>query len=307
MVRTSKFLAGACAAVVLGLAAQQASAVIVFAPDNLGNNNVPGTVGDRIIRFDTANPLGTVATVGFAGAAAAGVGLGGMDFHANGNLYACDSFAQGGGVFTGSRLFTINQTNGLATLVGPLGLPATNAVADMSYNPVSGALQVVTNNAGTPQLHTVNVATGAATLVGNITGLPAGNLEIGLATNSAGVNFIHNLADDRMYQLAGLAATPMSATIGVDTNFSQGMTINWNGGNQWFLGSISNNPVFASQVRLMDNATGGTTSILGTWPNNGTGALPQYETGDLAIPIPEPTTLGAVAVVGLLGLRRRRD
>jgi hypothetical protein len=305
MVRNLKSLAAACA---VGLVATQASAVIVFAPDNLGNNNVPGSVGDRIIRFDTANPLGTVALVGFAGPAAAGVGLGGMDFDGGGTLYAVDSFAQAGGVFNGSRLFRISTTTGAATLVGSLGLPATNAVADMSFNPATGQMQVVTNaGGGVAQLHTVNLATGAATLVGAISGLPTSNLEIGLATNAAGVNFVHNLADDRMYQLAGLVATPMSATIGRDTNFSQGMTIDWSGNGNWYLGSISNNPTFESAVRLMNNATGGTTSILATWPNNGTGALPQYETGDLAIaPIPEPATLGLLGAVALLGLRRRR-
>jgi hypothetical protein len=305
MVRNLKSLAAACA---VGLVATQASAVIVYAPDNLGNNNVPGSVGDRIIRFDTANPLGTVQLVGFAGPAAAGVGLGAMDFAPNGTLYAMDSFAGAGGVFTGSRLFTINTNTGAATLVGPSGLPSTNAVADMSYNPATNQMQVVTNaGGGVAQLHTINLATGAATLVGNITGLPATNLEIGLATNAQGVNFVHNLSDDRMYQLNGLVATPMSTTIGVDTNFSQGMTIDWSGNGNWYLGSISSVPVFASQVRLMNNATGGTTSILATWPNNGGGALPQYETGDLAInPIPEPATLGLMAAVGLLGLRRRR-
>ena len=68
MVRNLKSLAAACA---VGLVASQASAVIIWAPDNLGNNNVPGSVGDRIIRFDSANPLGTVQLVGFTGAAGA--------------------------------------------------------------------------------------------------------------------------------------------------------------------------------------------------------------------------------------------
>ena len=304
MVRNLKSLAAACA---VGLVASQASAVIIWAPDNLGNNNVPGSVGDRIIRFDSANPLGTVQLVGFTGAAGANKGLSGMDFHPNGTLYAVSGFGTGFTAAGGSELMTINQTTGAATVVGNLGLGTANAVADMSYNPVTGQMQVVTNNAGTAELRTVNLSNGASTLIGAITGLPTGHLEIGLATNAAGVNFIHNIADDRMYQLTGTVATPMATTIGIDTNFSQGMTMDWSRDGSWYLGSISSVPAFASQVRLMNNATGGTTSILATWPNNGGGALPQYETGDLAIaPVPEPATIGLLAAVGLLGLRRRR-
>jgi hypothetical protein len=109
-----------------------------------------------------------------------------------------------------------------------------------------------------------------------------------------------------MYVLTGLAASPMSATIGIDTNFSQGMTMNWRGADEWFLGSISSNPVLSSQVRLMNKLTGGTSSILATWPNNGTGGLPQYETGDLAI-IPEPAVLSLLMVVAIGRVARRRS
>lgn len=292
----------ALAACGIGMLATEASAVQIFAYDNLGPNNVPGSVGDRLIRFDSANPLGTVVNIGQSGVAS--LGMTGQDFAANNVLYSVTGFGTG---FAGSSLYTVNTATGAATLVGPTGLLSTNGISDLSWNPVTGQMQAISNaGAGVAQLHTINLATGQATLVGPITGLPAGNLEIGMATNSAGVNFLHNIADDRMYQLAGLVATPMTATIGIDTNFSQGMTINWGGANEWFLGSISNTPVFASQVRLMNNATGGTTSVLATWPNNGTGGLPQYETGDLAIPIPEPASLGLMAVAGLALAARRR-
>jgi hypothetical protein len=281
--------------------ATQASAITIYAPDNLGTTNV-GSVGDRIIRFDSANPLGTVVTLGSAGAAAANRGLSGMDFSGSNVLYAVSGFNSDGSAFAGSQLFTINTTNGAATLVGNTGLTAANALTDLSWNPVTGQMQAI---AGNGNFYTLNLTNGAATFVGTVTGI-TGGLDIGLSTNSLGVNHVHDLVSDRMYTLAGLVATPMSATIGIDTNFSQGMTMNWAGNNEWFLGSISNNPVFASQVRLMNNATGGTTSVLGTWPNNGVSGLPQYETGDLAIPVPEPTSLALVggAVLGLL--RRRR-
>lgn len=283
--------------------AASASGVEIWAVDNLAQNNA-GTVGDRVIKFDSANPTGTVVTVGATGQL--NEGMSGLDFANNGVLYAASGFHSTGGVFPGSRLYTINQANGAATLVGSMGLPAGTAVTDLSWNPVSNQMLALTFNAtgNVNSLYSVNLGNGSAALIGTITGM-AGALDIGLASNSAGVNYVHNLADDRMYVLTGLAAAPMAAGIGIDTNFSQGMTINWRGADEWYLGSLSNTPVFASQVRLMNNATGGTAAILGTWPNNGTGGLPQYETGDLAI-IPEPAVLTLLGfALAARGIRRR--
>jgi hypothetical protein len=273
--------------------ASVASAVEIWAPDNLGPTNA-GSVGDRIIKFDSANPTGTVVTVGATGVA--GQGFGGMDFNASGVLYGVTSFGTG---FTTSNLYTINTSTGAATLVGN----TQQTYTDLSFNPATGQMQGVTATGG---LYNINLANGASSLIGNISGLPSGALLIGLATNLAGLNHVHDLATDQMYQVVGGAAVTMSSTIGIDTNFSQGMTMNYSGGNAWYLGSISSNPSFASEVRLMNNATGGTTSILGMWPNNGASGLPQYETGDLAInPIPEPATF-AVIGLGLAALAARR-
>ena len=107
--------------------------------------------------------------------------------------------------------------------------------------------------------------------------------------------------------MAGLAATPMPGTIGVDTNFSQGMAINWSGGNQWFLGAIGSSPSFFSQIRQVDNTTGAST-LVASWPIHAANGLPEYELGDLAMPsVPEPTGAMLFAAGGLaMAIKRRR-
>jgi hypothetical protein len=283
-----------------------ASAITIYSFDNLGTTNA-GTNGDRFIRFDSANPTGTVVTLGSS--LITNRGMSGLDFAGNNTLYSCSGFNSDGTAFAGSQLFTVNPANGNAVLVGNMNLPAGYAATDMSWNPVLGQMMMIAaaGTANPMQLYTVNLGNGAATLVGNISGAGTpGSLDVGLASNSAGINFVHDIVSDRMYSLAGTVATAMPSAVGMDCNFSQGMTINWAGGNEWFLGAIGSVPGFFGRVVSINNATGaGTTVPNGTWPLAGNG-LPQYETGDLAIPIPEPGSLALVGISAAAMVRRRR-
>jgi len=311
LVRTSLL-----AAAIVPALASFSSAATIYGMNNLGDTQFGGGPGDQLVRFESSNPLGTVVNIGRSNVASAS--FSGLDFHSNGNLYGAIGFVPTGAPTTPiGNLYNINTATGNAALIGNLGLPAGFTVGDMSFNPATGQMQALVNNATAGagrivRLYTVNVATGAASLVGDITGLPIApatdKLLVGLATAADGTNYIHDIASDRMFRLNGLAATTIGAgSVGFLTNFSQGMTIDHGGDGTWYLASIEN-PTggLFSRVRTVSFADGTASNVLATWGNGpGSATLPSYEFGDIAVIVPEPASL-ALALAPLALIRRRR-
>jgi hypothetical protein len=288
--------------VVLGLAVGMAAvstaqAVEIFAMNNLhGTNN--GTNMDALIRFDSATP-GTFTTIGVTGVANSG--FGGLDFSGSGQLYGWASFALGTGAFDGG-LYSVNPGTGAATRISAPGV--TLNMQDLAWNPVSGQMVGVNSAANVCTLYNINLATGATAPIGVVTGLPATNLEVGLAYDSTGAVYIHDIASDVIYRGAGLAVTALH-TLPQNTNFSQGMTVDWSNGNQGYHATIGNTPAFFATLNTF-NATAGSYAVGGSFglaPNG----LPSVEAGDIAIrPIPAPGVLALAAAGLLVGGRRRR-
>jgi hypothetical protein len=288
-----------CASFVLSIAGI-ANAQTIYATNNLAGGGGAGTQ-NTLISFNAANPAGW-ATVGSMGVA--GIGFGGLDFNGAGSLYAYASYLQAGG--SASGLYSVNVLNGAATLVGNSG----QTLQDLAWNPATNTMYGVNSATNVASLYSINLGNGATTLVGNFVGLAATNLEVGLAVDSQGNYYVHDIASDRIYKSTApgsLTVAQMPYVLG-DTNFSQGMTINWsgNGGpvNKGFHGAIGSAPSFFSELRTFD-AVPGTYTTVGNF-GTPSGTFPTVETGDLAIqPIPEPAA-ALMLVLGGLMLRRRR-
>lgn len=279
----------------VGMLTVSAHGVDIYAMNNLN----PAGGSNALIRFDSANPAGWVS-LGVSGIV--GAGFTGLDFHANGNLYGYVGF---GGT---SGLYTISTINGAATVVGA-GLSGV-ALQDLAYNPADGKLYGVNSVANVATLYEVNIVTGVPVAVGNFVGLAATNLEVGLACDAQGNFYVHDIASDAIYKGAGLAMALLynnANTGGVfgDTNFSQGMTIDWGGNGAGYHGAIGNVPGFFSNLRTF-NTGGGSYVLTGTF-GTAPGVFPTVETGDLAIAIPGPGALSLLGLAGLISGRRRRN
>jgi hypothetical protein len=285
-------------AIVLGVAVASsvASAVEIFAVNNLPGGAAP----DRLVRFDSANPAGwsaigpitTVGNLGFSGLDFAGVG---------GGLYAWAGF--GTGFANNGGLYRVNPATGAGARITS-GAAQAN-IQDLSWNPVLNRMFAVESSAaGGTNLREVNLVTGTTTVVGAITGLPTGALNVGLAHDSQGRIFLHDLVSDQIYRGVGLAVSSLY-TIGRNTNFSQGMTIDWSGNDTGYHASIGNVPAFFSELFSFD-ANGAGYNLVGNF-GTPSGTTPTFEGGDLAInPIPAPGAVGVLAIAGAFAARRRR-
>jgi Domain of unknown function (DUF4394) len=262
------------------LATAAANAAEIYAVNNLGGT--PAGSDGTLIRFDSANPAAWV-TIGSLGQPT--LGMGGLDFDGAGNLYCYASYLTAGG--TASGLYSVNTTTGAATLIGNSG----QSLQDLAWNPADNMMYGINSVTNVARLYRVNLTNGTTALVGTITGLPATNLEVGLACDSAGNFYVHDIASDRIFKGTALAMTS-SILLTRNTNFSQGMTIDWSRNDQGFHAAIGNTPAFFSHLYTFN-------TTLTAWTDLGTfgipdGTFPTVEGGDLAIRPEQPNCPGDV-------------
>ena len=252
------------------------------------DSNAAGS-SDRLVRFDSSNPAGTIVSVGSTGVTE-GI-ISGIDFDAAGTLFGVSQPLSGGGSF-----YTIDTATGVATVVGSLNLTVGREITDLTFVPTTGRFVGVAFDGQRNFLYDIDHTSGAASLVGEINA--PDSIMLGICADSAGRLFLERVGG-RMLALDGLNATPLPQSIGVTTLFSQGMTMNWSDGDAWYLAATWQISGFnaAGDVRLIDNATGGTAQILGAWPQNSNNSYPRYAIGDIAIrPIPEASSALALGL-----------
>ncbi len=282
-----------CTAAALLLVAA-APAVTIYAPNNLAR---PTDGPDALITFDSANPAG-FTTIGSMGVP--NIGFGGMDFDRSGNLWAYASFYKNTGGAAGG-LYRVNMATGAAT---PQGTLATQSLQDIAFNPVNNTMYGINTQTNVTKLYSINLTTGAVTAAGTFTGLPAVQHAMSFAIDSTGAYYVHDIEADKIYKGTGLALTPLY-DLGRNTNFSQGMGIDWSRDNTGYHAAIGygDYPHYFSQLNTF--APDGSSYVWG--PDFGPelpDGLPPVEAGDVAIvPVPEPAALALLAL-GLL-IRRR--
>ena len=226
--------------------------------------------------------------------------LTGITFGPSGTLYGLTTFAG----TPGNSLVTIDPVTGSSTSIGFTGLVV--AEGDLAFDPISGVLFGMQHVPIDRQLFTMNVATGAGTVVGSLGGTetiepsamtfaPDGTLYI-LDTGSI-------LGDGTKLPTRLLtvdksnAATLTSITLPVNLGFTAGMDFH-----------PATGTLYVADGGLGD----GTDSLYSIDPTNGAMALvgPTGVVGGMAglvFAIPEPSSAAMASIAGLIALAMRRN
>ncbi len=287
------------AAAVAGLAGAASADVQIYATNNLAPT-LDGS--DTLIVFDASNPSG-YTTIGSLGVS--NIGFGGLDFDAEGNMFGYASFIKNtGGAAAG--LYSINPDTGAATPIGS----SVQSLQDIAYNPTNNTLYGINSRfQSESKLYSIDMDTGEVTEIGTMSGLPATHHLGGFGIDSQGNFFVQDFVTDSILVGDGLNFSHLY-DMGIDTNYSQGLTIDWSNDDTGYHGAVGQGvyPDYFSTINTFATDGSGYNAMGPNFGPNDIDGLPPVEPGDLAIrPIPAPASSLALIGGSLLVMRRRRE
>ena len=291
------------AAALTGMASTAVAGPYMYAVKGFGSG---ADRGDVIVLPDQSN----TAISYTVGNPAGGLGLSGIDFDVDGNLWGSTT----GGVGTASNLIQINPNSG--SLINSIGPIHTNAgdvsgsaisIGDLAYNSVTQTLYGIQSQDANPfaggDIYTIDLGTGLASFIGStIWGTTAG-----IAFDNTGT--LYALGYDPN---VGPFGTNMLFTL--DANDASELTRVTVSLNDFIFSGLGINPVtneiFATEDDFFATGTG-TGNIYSVDAVTGTMTFlgkPSGVVSDIAFRVSEPGTLAVIGIgfAALAFIRRRR-
>ena len=265
------------------------------------------TTRDQLVKFDSSSPM-MLSQQTFIQGLGSNESLLGIDYRpANGMIYGVGSFG---------KIYTINPSTGMATFVANLFNSTTSAPIMLNgsefgvdFNPVADRLRL-TSDAGMNLR--INVASGATIVDGALnqsSGMPyiVGSAYTNSDNDPTTGTTLYNI--DSSSNMLTVQNPPNNGTqvgvgpLGVDITALAGFDIVRNGANNFAFAALQPNGTVGSMFASV-NLTTGAAMMLG---NIGMASTSDsIAIRDITImPVPEPTTMAALALGGLL-IRRRR-
>ncbi len=209
-------------------------------------------------------------------------------------------------------LYSIALDTCATNLIGTATLNGGETYSGFAWCRASNTMYASSTNITASSLYTLDLNTGAATLIGPITGSPCA---IALACDNNGQLYTYDICDDNFYAVnSGTGAASLIGPIGFDANFGQGLT--YDAINNVMYMAAFNGGSFAAELRTVDLGTGNSTFVGTLGSVSPTGLLQMASIGLQSMPVQIPTLSqwGLIAFITLLlsiavifSIRRRRQ
>jgi hypothetical protein len=171
----------------------------------------------------------------------------------------------------GTTLYSVNVSNGVATMIAPF-TGGFDDVSGMAVDRTTNTMYVCMTNISASQIGTLNVETGAITLIGSSTTTAPGLIQI--AIDGSGQMYGWDIVTDNSYLIdKATGAVTLLGSLGFDANYGQGG--NWSSVDDVIYLTAFNNGTFQGELRALDVTTGGTAFL---------GVLPQLQCTAFGVP-----------------------
>lgn len=170
------------------------------------------------------------------------------DFDVTGTLYALET--------SNANLLSIDPDTGAITVVAPLtGAAAGVTYSGLSWNKTNSTMYALTTDGTTTNLYTLNLSTGALTLVG-----PTGTtLGIWIAIDNNGIIYMADIGNDNLYTLnPSTGAATLVGPLGVDISFAQEADVDPVSNTLYMAGYIGGG---VNNIYTVDVSTGTATAV----------------------------------------------
>jgi subtilisin family serine protease len=159
---------------------------------------------------------------------------------------------------TGNTLYGVNTTTAATTMIGTATPPAGQSFSGLTGTP-DGTMYGLTTTCSASNLVIVDVATGATTDLGALSGIDCG-IDLAYNTNDDMI-YIVDLVTDSLFKVdpATLAVTTVGS-LGVAANYAQGMDFEEDSGVLYWAAYTT-----AGELRIIDTTTGAST-LVGAFP-----------------------------------------
>jgi len=178
--------------------------------------------------------------------------------------FAGDDFSKAYAISDANAFVSINTTTGVATPIGTATAPpGGQSYSGMAWDYTTGTMYVLSGTTGAATLHTINLATGATTVVAPVT--VAGAIFINLLAHpTTGQLYAVDIAADNLYAInRTTGAATLIGPLGLTLNFAQGADFDNDTGVGYLCGYIGDGVNAVASLNL----TTGEATVVGAFGN----------------------------------------